>query len=167
MRNLITYQRAFARSYALQWALGRNPSFYDYSRLGGDCTNFVSQTLYAGGSLMNYQPMFGWFYLDANQKSPSWTGVEFLYQFLISRSRTGPLAEEVEPEQAQVGDLVQIDLRNPGQFDHTAVITEIKPGGQLENIFISAHSRDLRNVALTKAYSWNSLRFLHILGSQP
>lgn len=27
---------------------GRSPAYYDFSRIGGDCTNFASQGLYAG-----------------------------------------------------------------------------------------------------------------------
>lgn len=43
------YAKAKARDYAVQWALGRNPLFNDYSNVGGDCTNFTSQCLNAGG----------------------------------------------------------------------------------------------------------------------
>ena len=39
------YDRAAAVLYAHQWAYGRNPAFYDYENLGGDCTNFASQYL--------------------------------------------------------------------------------------------------------------------------
>lgn len=43
------YAKANACSYALQWALSRNPLFNDYSNSGGDCANFTSQCLNAGG----------------------------------------------------------------------------------------------------------------------
>ena len=54
MANLIPYNREKAIEYANTWAYGRNPAYYDYSNLGGDCTNFISQCLYAGGGIMNY-----------------------------------------------------------------------------------------------------------------
>jgi hypothetical protein len=40
-----------AANYARTWALSRNPEYADYSGqgAGGDCTNFVSQAMYAGG----------------------------------------------------------------------------------------------------------------------
>ena len=60
--GLIPYNRKAALNYALKWALGRNPNFYDYSELGGDCANFASQVLLAGGAVMNYQPVLGWYY---------------------------------------------------------------------------------------------------------
>ena len=78
----MAYNRLKATEYALKWALSRNPQYYNYDELGGDCTNFISQCLYAGTGEMNYRG-YGWYYINANQKSPSWTGVRFLYEFLI------------------------------------------------------------------------------------
>ena len=43
------YSPSKAVSYAKQWAYGRNPNYYDYDPLGGDCANFVSQCLIYGG----------------------------------------------------------------------------------------------------------------------
>ena len=40
------YNRANAVAYAKKWAYGRNPKYYDFSDLGGDCTNFASQCIY-------------------------------------------------------------------------------------------------------------------------
>ena len=74
------YNRNLAATYARKWALGRNPQYYNYDKLGGDCTNFISQCLFAGKMEMNYRG-YGWYYRNANEKSPSWTGVEFLYDF--------------------------------------------------------------------------------------
>ena len=39
------YDRLHALKYAQKWALERNPLFYDFADIGGDCTNFVSQCL--------------------------------------------------------------------------------------------------------------------------
>lgn len=37
-------------NYANKYAYSRNPNYGDFSKLGGDCTNFVSQIIKAGGS---------------------------------------------------------------------------------------------------------------------
>ena len=60
------YDRRAAVLYAHRWAYGRNPAFYDYEGLGGDCTNFASQCIYAGSGVMNFTPTFGWYYIDSN-----------------------------------------------------------------------------------------------------
>ena len=46
--RMLRYNRRAAVAYAHRWAFRRNPVFYDYEGLGGDCTNFASQCLYAG-----------------------------------------------------------------------------------------------------------------------
>ena len=48
MRFVQDYDRKAAVLYAHQWAYGRNPAYYDYEELGGDCTNFASQCIFAG-----------------------------------------------------------------------------------------------------------------------
>lgn len=86
MLALLPYDRAAAVRYAHIWAYGRNPRYYDYESIGGDCTNFASQCIYAGAGVMNDTPTFGWYYINANDKAPAWTGVEYLYNFLTRRT---------------------------------------------------------------------------------
>ena len=73
--RLVPYNRLAAVQYAHKWAYGRNPAFYDYEQIGGDCTNFASQCVYAGSGIMNFEKDFGWYYIDPNNKAPAWTGV--------------------------------------------------------------------------------------------
>ncbi|MDE5667595.1 MAG: amidase domain-containing protein, partial [Clostridia bacterium] len=82
--TILDYDRQAAYEYAKKWAFSRNPAFYDFSKIGGDCTNFASQCIYAGAKIMNFTPTFGWFYRSANDRTPSWTGVQFLYNFLVN-----------------------------------------------------------------------------------
>ncbi len=51
------YQREKAVEYAKKWAYRRNPEYYNYDAVGGDCTNFVSQCIYAGSQVMNYNKL--------------------------------------------------------------------------------------------------------------
>lgn len=161
--NILEYRRADALAYALKWALGRNPQFYDYSALGGDCTNYASQVLWAGGALMNYDRNFGWYYRDANRKSPSWTGVNFLFEFLTANRGRGPFARLAKPEEMRLCDLIQLSFRGGGKFDHTLVITQLEPPFTLEHIYVSTHTYDKLNEKLSN-YSWREIRFIHILG---
>jgi hypothetical protein len=72
------YDRESAVQYARRWALGRNPAYYDFENIGGDCTNFVSQCLYAGAGIMNYTPVYGWYFNSLSDRTASWSGVEYL-----------------------------------------------------------------------------------------
>lgn len=162
--SYLPYNREAALDYAIKWALRRNPNFYDYSNLGGDCTNFASQVLLAGGASMNYQPDLGWYYIDPNRKSPSWTGVDFLYNFLIYNRTKGPFGAETTPAGVEIGDLIQLSFQGGSHFNHTLVVTKLEPSTGIERIYISTHSIDRYNVNLVKTYSWKQIRFIHILG---
>jgi len=104
------YDRRRAVNYALKWALSRNPQYYDFENIGGDCTNFVSQCLYAGCRVMNYSGDFGWYYIDLNDRAPAWTGVEFLNQFLLTNEGPAVYGEERRLSELRPGDVIQ--LRN-------------------------------------------------------
>ena len=102
--KVIPYDREKAVDYAHKWAFGRNPAYYNYDDIGGDCTNFASQTLRAGGGVMNTTPTFGWYYYSANNKSPSWTGVQYLYNFLTTNKGVGPFGHDAPISLAQPGE---------------------------------------------------------------
>ena len=77
MPTLQPYNRQAAVAYAHRWAFGRNPAYSNFDGMGGDCTNFASQCLYAGTGIMNFTPTYGWYYLSLNDRAPAWTGVEW------------------------------------------------------------------------------------------
>lgn len=152
------YNRNASYEYAKKWAFKRNPAFYDFSEIGGDCTNFASQCIYAGAGVMNYTPTFGWFYKSANDRTPSWTGVEYLYNFLVNNKGVGPFAEEVSLDKLQVGDIVQLG-RATGDFYHSPVVVSVARG----KILVAAHSYDAFNKPLS-SYRFEHARGIHILG---
>ena len=113
MLSMIPYNRFAAVAYAHRWAYGRNPRFYDYEEIGGDCTNYASQCLYAGTGVMNFTPTFGWYYINANEKAPAWTGVEYFRNFLLrDEVSPGPVGQEVSLEELLPGDFVQLSFQN-------------------------------------------------------
>ncbi len=159
---LKAYDNAAAVAYARQWAMTRNPKYYDYDSLGGDCTNFASQCLYAGSGVMNYKPTFGWYYSGANNHSPSWTGVPYLYNFLTRQSGAGPVGKEVSMDEVQPGDISQF-ADTSARFTHTQVIVSIEKGLGLDGIFVATHTYDSLDRALS-SYQFLKMRFVHILG---
>ena len=160
---MFPYERRAAVRYARRWAYGRNPAFYDYENIGGDCTNFASQCLYAGGGVMNYDDPFGWYYIDSNQKSASWTGVVYLYDFLTRQERSvGPVAREVELQEIRPGDLVQLSF-NGETYQHTPGVVFAREPKTLGDILIAAHSYDALDRPLD-SYTFQKIRFLHVDG---
>ena len=162
--QMIPYDRAAAVSYAHKWAFGRNPAYYDYESIGGDCTNFASQCLYQGTGVMNYTPNYGWYYLDANRKAPAWTGVEFFYDFLVRRERSpGPFAAETGLSELMPGDFVQLRFQAEG-FGHTPIVVETGFPPTLEHTLTASHSADSDWRPLS-SYEFTQIRFLHVLGA--
>ena len=153
----VPYERERAVEYARRWARRRNPLFYEFDDLGGDCTNFVSQCVLAGSCVMNFTPEVGWYFIGPSDRSPSWTGVTFFYDFMTQNVGVGPFGREVMREEAEVGDVVQ--LYNGERFYHTLLITDIRRG----EIYVSAHSYDALDRPLG-SYTYVSDRFIHLEG---
>ncbi len=151
------YDRAAAVAYAEKWAFSRNPQYYDFENIGGDCTNFASQCMYAGSRIMNFRPVYGWYYLSLNNRSPSWTGVQYFFNFLTENTGIGPFGNEAQPEELLPGDFVQ--LFRGGVFTHTLIVTSTAGG----EIAIAAHTLDSFNRPL-KTYDAQGMRFIHIDG---
>ena len=154
------YDREKAVAYAHKWAYSRNPRYYDFEELGGDCTNYASQCLYAGSGVMNPTPTFGWYYYSLNNRAPAWTGVEFLYRFLVRNTGVGPVAVEVDINQVEPGDLVQISF-NGWSFGHSPVIVSVEEDPTPESVLVAAHTYDVDYNPISN-YEYQKLRFLHI-----
>ena len=153
----IPYDRESAVAYARKWALARNPAFYDFEKLGGDCTNFASQCIYAGAGVMNYTPETGWYYISPGDRAAAWAGVEYLYNFLTENPSVGPWARSVSRREAMPGDIVQLG-RGSGEFYHSPVILAVAP-----TLLVAAHSDDALDRPLS-SYNYELVRFLHIEG---
>ena len=152
------YIRERAVEYAAKWAFDRNPLFYDYTGIGGNCTNFVSQSIYAGSCTMNFTPVFGWYFLSDKERTASWTGVEFFYNFLTSNRGPGPFGREVGAEELLTGDVIQLGREGEGYY-HTLLVVGFADGVPL----VAAQSDDAYDRALD-TYDYDFARYLHIDG---
>ncbi len=160
MLKAVEYNRSEALKYAKEWALKRNPKYINFENLGGDCTSFVSQCLYAGCGVMNFTPIYGWCYKNGYDKSPSWSGVEFLYNFIVNNKNAGPFGVETNLAYIKPGDIMQLGNIH-GQFHHTLLINLV----QSDNIFVSAHSEDSYMRPLN-TYHFDKIKFIHIVGAR-
>lgn len=154
----VAYDRERALEYARRWAFDRNPIFYDFAGIGGDCTSFISQCVYAGCCEMNYSFENGWYYNNLQNRSPSWSGVSFFYDFITTNRSNGPFGTETTADGLKIGDVIQ--LQNvEGRFYHTLLVTGYARGTYL----VSAHTDDAFDRRLD-SYNYAGIRYLHILG---
>lgn len=152
----MTYQRKKAVQYAHKWAFRRNPAYYNFDGLGGDCTNFISQCIYAGAGVMNYTPDIGWYYISPGNRAAAWTGVEFLYRFLVNNRGPGPFAKELPLSFAALGDVIQLSFDGV-VFSHSLLVVE------KEGLLVATHTKDSDYRPLA-TYSFAQSRLLHIEG---
>ncbi|RSS35993.1 amidase domain-containing protein [Streptomyces sp. WAC08241] len=116
---------AYAETY---WS-NYNPAYPNFngSGAGGDCTNFVSQSLKAGGwkhvpgYVYDYTRWFG----TADIQSHSFIGVNEWSWFAQNSKRTTSLANVY---QLDVGDVLQVDFDKNGSKDHTMIVTSRRNG---------------------------------------
>ncbi len=152
------YLRERAVAYAKKYAFGQNPIFGNFRGIGGNCTNFVSQSIYAGSCVMNYTPTFGWYYVSLDDRSPSWTGVQFFYDFMIENASVGPFAKNASLDELEIGDVIQLGNNKDG-FYHTLLIV----GFEGEDPLVAAQTDDAFLRPLS-TYSYDFARYIKILG---
>ncbi len=122
--NTYTYNVDAAVAYADKWATSRNPQYKAYP--GVDCSNFVSQCLYAGGMPKNskwYPASYAWINVSgaiANFKN---------YGTFMAANNNNVLK----------GNPVYYDWNSNGVYDHTAICVGKNSSG---TPIIDAHTGD-------------------------
>lgn len=152
------YNPAKAVEYARTWAMKRNLRYYNFDKLGGDCTNFISQCIYAGSGVMNYTKDTGWYYSSVSNRAAAWSSVDYFYRFLTTNKGKGPYGSTIPVEHSRVGDIIQLSF-DGYRFSHSLLITDIRNG----EIFITTHSLDSLDRSLD-TYSYKKLRAIRIDG---
>ncbi len=155
-----SYNRERALMYAEKYAFSQNPVFGNFVGIGGNCTNFVSQCIYAGSCIMNYKPTFGWYYISYNERAPSWTGVEFFYNFITQNRDVGPFGRPATSDELEIGDVIQLGREGVGYY-HTLLVVgfdgvDILVAAQTENAFMRPLS----------SYTNDYERYIKILGTR-
>ncbi len=157
------YRRDAAVAYAdkycgAAWGCGNDrryhPRYRDYTGIGGDCTNFVSQVLGdpEGGNLPQD---YVWYYRFGTGGSPAWVQARSLVRYLLDSGRARLLArgtyERVarpEPNQPQgavgrlrLGDVIGYEEK--GNIVHLAVVTGRDSHGY---VLVNSHTADRYHV---------------------
>ena len=152
------YIRENAVAYARKYAFGQNSRFASFAGIGGNCTNFVSQCLYAGSCEMNYKPIFGWYFISLDDRSPSWTGVEYFYNFIIENADVGPFGRVATSDELEIGDVIQLAKNEEGYYHSLLVV-----GFDGEDLLVAAQTDNAYARPLS-TYNYDYARYLKILG---
>ncbi|MEU6405885.1 amidase domain-containing protein [Streptomyces sp. NPDC046985] len=130
-------------AYAAKYWSKYNPDYPDFNGegAGGDCTNFVSQTLKAGGwkHVPGYTDDFHKWFGNSEIQSDSFVGVNEFSWFALSSKRVTSLPYVY---QLDVGDVLQMDFNRDGSKDHSMIVTYRSPQGVP---YVSYHSTNTYN----------------------
>jgi hypothetical protein len=136
------YNYTAMADYARRWALSYNPAYRWFAE---DCTNFVSQALYAGGWQMTsgaYNDNRNWWYNFLNQSYP-WAGAQNWGDFAWWYSRRTTMLSNVYD--MGLADVLQIDQERNGSKDHTMMVTRVAGSER----YLSYHSQNTLDKSLT------------------
>jgi hypothetical protein len=151
------YNNVEAVRYSLIYALNPNSDyrfFAGHDDGGGDCSNFVSQCLRAGGAPFAYDSSPWWYRMNGVSQSDdrwslSWSVANSLYWTLKVRNKSklkGLKANEVKDiELLELGDLIQYEDKS-GRIYHSAMVTAFTRDRGVIVPLISQHSINGRNI---------------------
>lgn len=170
------YDRTAAVAYAMDWvdplSVIRNDAWGRYDEYGGNCNNYISQCLYAGGIPMDTEGEEQWkWYGDsvntrqtASGRSGSWAGVEEFYDYAEGNTGYGLAADTTANlYTGQAGDILQYGVN--GVWNHSVIITDVVKGadGSVKDYLINSNTTDRINYPAS-AYAYSDLRLIRILG---
>jgi hypothetical protein len=168
------YDRGAAVAYALRYASERNEGWASYDRYGGNCQNFTSQALYAGGVPMDYAAPAQWKWFgdtpngsnSASGRSPAWSGVNEFLEYVKDNSGFGLVAHADAPYYTgEPGDIIHLGLND--DWRHTVMITRVmkNAAGETVDYLVASNTANLRDFPasayyytqqmLIKIYGWN------------
>ncbi|MFF2362550.1 amidase domain-containing protein [Streptomyces sp. NPDC058122] len=132
------YDYAAMATYAETYWKNYNPAYRSFNSVGGDCTNYVSQSLKAGGwaTVASSGEEYGTWNYTASTQTDTWVGVNELSWFTQTAHRSTPLANVY---QMDVGDVMQMDFDKDGSKDHS-MITSYRSGGGVP--YLTYHDTD-------------------------
>ena len=149
-----TYIDEWAVSYARQWvdnnSVLRNPSYRSFE---SDCTNFVSQSLRAGGwrntTIGPSTSDLYWYYASSSSYSQTWSVANALYRRFAQNYEGWSGGRWYTGMNVNYGDIFFADWDGNGIIDHTMIVTGFKrnANGTLEPR-VSYHSNEREDLPI-------------------
>nr|WP_308742299.1 amidase domain-containing protein [uncultured Anaerocolumna sp.] len=167
-----SYNSANGVAYANEYAYSNNPCFYTAAGDGGDCTNFISQCIWAayGGwnpgdsittmtnninnrvRMMPSTTLSNWFGHQYGAGTP-WESVNDLWNFATLNSGTGPRASGSNNNSVyknlvafaiSSGDVLQVKRSGDAKYRHSVYVIFSSPkfSDDYNNIIVAQHSKN-------------------------
>lgn len=166
------YDRQAAVEYAQRWVSEINSEWENYARYGGNCQNYVSQCLLAGGIPMDTTGSYVWKWYGSKPsesssktgRSASWSSVMAFLEYAKSNKGKGLSAQVAAPYYSgEKGDVIHMGTSE--DFRHSVVITEVvkDSAGNTIDYLISSNTANYKNFPAS-AYPYTNQILIKILG---
>ncbi|MBR6736324.1 MAG: amidase domain-containing protein [Oscillospiraceae bacterium] len=167
------YDREAAVDYSYEWVdeleVVRDPYWMEFD---GNCQNYASQCLYAGGISEDWSGYTQWkcFGGEVNLlnkpygRSATWAGVDQFYQYCVYNQENGPATlPDANLYTAEPGDILQY-----AAFDtwvHTVVVSDLlyDDNGDVSDMLINSNTTERIDFPAS-AYAYSTMRLIRILG---
>lgn len=158
-----SYDRDAAYDYMITYASRRNSKWKVYDDLGGNCQNFGSQVLYAGGIPMDREGDAQWYWKSNSNQNYSWINVDRFMAYAKANTGYGLVADAAPNYyDGQVGDIL---ILGTGPMNHTTVISGLINGrdGAVADYLLCSNTSNYRNFPAS-AYYYTRHWLVHIIG---
>ena len=154
----VKYDRNAATKYASTYYHMRNDEYYDFEDEGGNCQNFASQSLLAGGMIMDENGEYNWYFNDYSDYDSSFVHVGSFEEYCMENEGRGLVCElPSNVFYAEPGDIVQVGVKS---VSHTTIVSRIVDG----HILLNSNSIDMKDFPL-EAYTYPTKKLIKIIGS--
>lgn len=158
-----SYSRTAARDYLNQYTVTPNSNYADYTGSGGDCTNFVSQMLRAGGMSMTAKKSSpgndSWYYYGSawGNRTSTWTGAHYfrtywgvingvgykharaMYKYSAAELQNNSAAYRNLVSRCQIGDVIQF-VNESGVTYHSMGVQRVYYDNGVRKVTVSQHT---------------------------
>lgn len=142
----------YSDSYVYKKSIGTfeqkyyNSSYGNYGNLGGDCANFVSQCIHAGG-----MPFYrcshagksgtyctcGWYYYTGSNRTATWTGAPYLRNWM--GANRGKIIDDIDADDVFVGSPVFQMKEGRTKWHHATICVGFNSAG---TPVVNSHTAD-------------------------
>ena len=158
------YDRAAAYDYLMAYCDERNPRWYAYDDVGGNCMNFGSQVLLAGGIPEDEKGDEEWYWDGQNDLDLSWINVGHFYDYCRDNEGYGLVADtEAGYYTGEVGDVMIVGFA--GDHRHTTIISHVVEDeeGNVVDYLITCNTTNYKDFPVS-AYYYTFHRLIKIFG---
>lgn len=146
-RTLTAVDRQLEYAFA-HWDSYNTVYFGDFNAWGGDCQNFVSQTLVARGWAVTDE----WFNDAQEDWAPAFVHVPSFDEWLAEHPEYGAVRMGIESiDQVKIGDVVLFDWEGDGSLDHAQVVSGVETVDGKTEVYMVGHNLDSTYRSITDA----------------